>query len=139
MNIFSIIILVVFAAIVVIGIINTIRGIRSAYHRHQTGKMLFYIGCLVLIATAIVACVVAASSPEVAATQIAGEPTDLISDFPRNHPIYSAIFGIMLCSMLFYAVKGAIVGDHKLARNSLILVAVTITVICIIIYLTQII
>lgn len=139
MNIFSIIILVVFAAIVVIGIINTIRGTRSAYNRHQTGKMLFYIGCLVLIATAIIACVVAASSPEVAATQIAGEPTDLISDFPRNHPIYSAIFGIMLCNMLFYAVKGAIVGDHKLARNSLILVAVTITVICIIIYLTQII
>jgi len=132
-------ILLILSGIVLIGIKNTIRGIRSAYHRHQTGKMLFYIGCLVLIATAIVACVVAASSPEVAATQIAGEPTDLISDFPRNHPIYSAIFGIMLCSMLFYAVKGAIVGDHKLARNSLILVAVTITVICIIIYLTQII
>lgn len=132
-------ILLILFGIVLIGIKNTIRSIRSAYHRHQTGKMLFYIGCLVLIATAIVACVVAASSPEVAATQIAGEPTDLISDFPRNHPIYSAIFGIMLCSMLFYAVKGAIVGDHKLARNSLILVAVTITVICIIIYLTQII
>lgn len=132
-------ILLILSGIVLIGIKNTIRGIRSAYKRHQTGKMLFYIGCLVLIATAIVACVVAASSPEVAATQIAGEPTDLISDFPRNHPIYSAIFGIMLCSMLFYAVKGAIVGDHKLARNSLILVAVTITVICIIIYLTQII
>lgn len=132
-------ILLILSGIVLIGIKNTIRGIRSAYHRHQTGKMLFYIGCLVLIATAIVACVVAASSPEVAATQIAGEPTDLISDFPHNHPIYSAIFGIMLCSMLFYAVKGAIVGDHKLARNSLILVAVTITVICIIIYLTQII
>lgn len=132
-------ILLILSGIVLIGIKNTIRGIRSAYHRHQTGKMLFYIGCLVLIATAIVACVVAASSPEVAATQIAGEPTDLISDFPRNHPIYSAIFGIMLCSMLFYAVKSAIVGDHKLARNSLILVAVTITVICIIIYLTQII
>ena len=139
MNIFSIIILVVFAAMVVIGIKNTIRSIRSAYHRHQTGKMLFYIGCLVLIATAIVACVVAASSPEVAATKLTSEPTNPISDFPRNHPIYSAIFGIMLCSLLFYAVKGAIVGDHKLARNSLILVAVTITVICIIIYLTQII
>lgn len=139
MNIFSIIILVVFAAIVVIGIINTIRGIRSAYNRHQTGKMLFYIGCLVLIATAIVACVVAANSPEVATTKLTSEPTNPISDFPRNHPIYSAIFGIMLCSMLFYAVKGAIVGDHKLARNSLILFAVTITVICIIIYLIQII
>lgn len=132
-------ILLILSGIVLIGIKNTIRGIRSAYHRHQTGKMLFYIGCLVLIATAIVACVVAASSPEVAATQIACEPTDLISDFPRNHPIYSAIFGIMLCTMLFYAVKGAIVGDHKLARNSLILFAVTITVICIIVYLTQII
>ncbi len=137
MNIFSIIILVVFAAMVFIGIINTIRGIRSAYHRHQTGKMLFYIGCLVLIATAIVACFAAAGSPEVAVTKHTSEPTNPISDFPRNHPIYSAIFGIMLCSMLFYAVKGAIVGDHKLARNSLILVAVTITVIRIIVYLTQ--
>lgn len=81
----------------------------------------------------------AANSPEVAATKLTSEPTNPISDFPRNHPIYSAIFGIMLCSMLFYAVKGAIVGDHKLARNSLILFAVTIAVICIIIYLTQII
>lgn len=132
-------ILLILSGIVLIGIKNTIRGIRSAYKRHQTGKMLFYIGCLVLIATAIVACVVAASSPEVAATKLTSEPTNPISDFPHNHPIYSAIFGIMLCSMLFYAVKGAIVGDHKLARNSLILFAVTITVICIIIYLTQII
>lgn len=132
-------ILLILSGIVLIGIKNTIRGIRSAYNRHQTGKMLFYIGCLVLIATAIVACVVAASSPEVAATKLTSEPTNPISDFPHNHPIYSAIFGIMLCSMLFYAVKGAIVGDHKLARNSLILFAVTITVICIIIYLTQII
>lgn len=139
MNIFSIIILIVFSAIVVIGIINTLRGIRSAYNRHQTGKMLFYIGCLVLIATAIVACVVAANSPEVATTKITSEPTNPISDFPQSHPIYSAIFGIMLCTMLFYAVKGAIVGDNKLARNSLILFAVTITVICIIVYLTQII
>lgn len=139
MNIFSIIILVVFACLVVVGIKNTIRGIRSAYNRHQTGKMLFYIGCLVLIATAIVACVVAANSPEVATTKITSEPTNPISDFPQSHPIYSAIFGIMLCTMLFYAVKGAIVGDHKLARNSLILFAVTITVICIIVYLTQII
>lgn len=139
MNIFSIIILVVFACLVVIGIKNTIRSIRSAYKRHQTGKMLFYIGCLVLIATAIVACVVAASSPEAAVTKLTGEPTNPISDFPQSHPIYSAIFGIMLCTMLFYAVKGAIVGDHKLARNSLILFAVTITVICIIVYLTQII
>ena len=139
MNIFSIIILVVFACLVVIGIKNTIRSIRSAYNRNQTGKMLFYIGCLVLIATAIMACVVAASSPEAAVTKLTSEPTNPISDFPRNHPIYSAIFGIMLCTMLFYAVKGAIVGDHKLARNSLILFAVTITVICIIVYLTQII
>lgn len=139
MNIFSIIILVVFAALVVIGIINTIRDIRSAYNRHQTGKMLFYIGCLVLIATAIVAYVVAGSSPEAAGTKLTSEPTNPISDFPQSHPIYSAIFGIMLCTMLFYAVKGAIVGDHKLARNSLILFAVTITVICIIVYLTQII
>lgn len=139
MNIFSIIILVVFSAIVVIGIINTLRSIRSAYNRHQTGKMLCYTGCLVLIATAIVACVVAANSPEVATTKITSEPTNPISDFPQSHPIYSAIFGIMLCTMLFYAVKGAIVGDHKLARNSLILFAVTITVICIIVYLTQII
>lgn len=132
-------ILLILSGIVLIGIKNTIRSIRSAYKRHQTGKMLFYIGCLVLIATAIIACVVAASSPEVAATKLTIEPTNPISDFPHNHPIYSAIFGIMLCSMLFYAVKGAIVGDHKLARNSLILFAVTITVICIIIYLTQII
>ena len=131
--------MVVFACLVVVGIKNTIRGIRSAYNRHQTGKMLFYIGCLVLIATAIVACVVAANSPEVATTKITSEPTNPISDFPQSHPIYSAIFGIMLCTMLFYAVKGAIVGDHKLARNSLILFAVTITVICIIVYLTQII
>lgn len=139
MNIFSIIILVVFACLVVIGIKNTIRSIRSAYKRRQTGKMLFHIGCLVLIATAIVACVVAASSPEAAVTKLTSEPTNPISDFPQSHPIYSAVFGIMLCTMLFYAVKGAIVGDHKLARNSLILFAVTITVICIIVYLTQII
>lgn len=139
MNIFSIIILAVFAAMVVIGIKNTIRGIRSAYNRHHTGKMLFYIGCLVLIATAIVACIAAASSPEIAATKITCEPTNPISDFPQSHPIYSAIFGIMLCAMLFYAVKGAIAGDIKLVRSSLILFAVTITVICIIVYLTQII
>lgn len=139
MNIFSIIILVVFAALVVIGIKNTIRGIRSAYKHHQTSKMLFYGGCLVLIATAIVACFAAASSPEGAATELTGRPTDPISDFPRSHPIYSAIFGIMLCAMLFYAVKGAIAGDFKLVRSSLSLFAVTITVICIIVYLTHII
>lgn len=132
-------ILLILSGIVLIGIKNTIRSIRSAYKRHQTGKMLFYIGCLVLIATAIVACVVAAGSPEVAVTKHTSEPTNPISDFPQSHPIYSAIFGIMLCTMLFYAVKSAIVGDHKLARNSLILFAVTITVICIIVYLTQII
>lgn len=139
MNIFSIIILVVFACLVVIGINNTIRSIISGYKRHQTGKMLFYIGCLVLIATAIVACIAAASSPEIAATKITSEPTNPISDFPQSHPIYSAIFGIMLCAMLFYAVKDAIAGDIKLVRSSLILFAVTITVICIIVYLTQII
>ncbi len=127
------------SGVVLIGIKNTIRGIRSAYKRHQTGKMLFYIGCLVLIATAIVACIAAASSPEIAATKITSEPTNPISDFPQSHPIYSAIFGIMLCAMLFYAVKGAIAGDIKLVRSSLILFAVTITVICIIVYLTQII
>lgn len=127
------------SGVVLIGIKNTVRGIRSAYKRHQTGKMLFYIGCLVLIATAIVACIVAASSPEIAATKITSEPTNPISDFPQSHPIYSAIFGIMLCAMLFYAVKGAIVSDFKLVRSSLILFAVTITVICIIVYLTQII
>ena len=99
--------------------------------------MLFYIGCLVLIATAIMACVVAASSPEAAVTKLTSEPTNPISDFPQSHPIYSVIFGIMLCTMLFYAVKGAIVGDIKLVRSSLILFAVTITVICIIVYLTQ--
>lgn len=139
MNIFSIIILVVFAALVVLGIKNTIRSIRSAYKHHQTSKMLFYIGCLVLIATAIVACVVAASSPEIAAIQTINEYNEPISDFPQSHPIYSAIFGIMLCAMLFYAVKGAIAGDFKLVRSSLSLFAVTITVICIIVYLTHII
>lgn len=132
-------ILLIMSGVVLIGIKNTIRGIRSAYKRHQTGKMLFYIGCLVLIATAIVACIAAASSPEIAATKITSEPTNPISDFPQSHPIYSAIFGIMLCAMLFYAVKGAIAGDIKLVRSSLILFAVTITVICIIVYLTQII
>lgn len=132
-------ILLILSGIVLIGIKNTIRSIRSAYKRHQTGKMLFYIGCLVLIATAIMACVVAASSPEAAVTKLTGEPTNPISDFPQSHPIYSAIFGIMLCTMLFYAVKGAIAGDIKLVRSSLSLFAVTITVICIIIYLTQII
>lgn len=139
MNIFSIIILVVFAALVVIGIKNTIRSIRSAYKHHQTSKMLFYIGCLVLIATAIVACFAAASSPEIAAIQTINEYNEPISDFPQSHPIYSTIFGIMLCAMLFYAVKGAIVRDHNLAKSSLILFAVTITVICIIVYLTHII
>lgn len=139
MNIFSIIILVVFACLVVIGINNTIRSIISGYKRHHTGKVIFYGGCLILIATAIVACLAAAGSPETAATELTVRPTDPISDFPQSHPIYSAIFGIMLCAMLFYAVKGAIVGDHNLAKSSLILFAVTITVICIIVYLTQII
>lgn len=138
MNIFSIIILVVFAAMVVIGIKNTIRGIRSAYKRHQTGKMLFYIGCLVLIATAIVACFAAASSPEIAATELTVRPTDPISVFPRSHPIYSAIFGIMLCAMLFYAVKGAIVRDHNLAKSNLILFAGSVAIIVLIVYLSQI-
>lgn len=138
MNIFSIIILVVFAALVVIGIKNTIRSIRSAYKRHQTGKMLFYIGCLVLIATAIVACFAAASSPEIAAIQTINEYNEPISDFPQSHPIYSAIFGIMLCAMLFYAVKGAIVGDHNLAKSSLLLFAGSVAIIVLIVYLSQI-
>lgn len=138
MNIFSIIILVVFAALVVIGIKNTIRSIRSAYKHHQTSKMLFYIGCLVLIATAIVACGVAASSPEIAAIQTINEYNEPISDFPQSHPIYSAIFGIMLCAMLFYAVKGAIVRDHNLAKSNLILFAGSVAIIVLIVYLSQI-
>lgn len=126
------------SGVVLIGIINTIRGIRSAYKRHQTGKMLFYIGCLVLIATAIVACFAAASSPEVAVTKHTSEPTNPISDFPRSHPIYSAIFGIMLCTMLFYAVKGAIMGDRSLSKSSLIVFAGSAAIIFLIIYLAMI-
>lgn len=138
MNIFSIIILVVFAAMVFIGIINTIRGIRSAYHRHQTGKMLFYIGCLVLIATAIVACFAAASSPEIAAIQTVNEYNEPISHFLQSHPIYSTIFGILLCTMLFYAVKGIIMCDRSLTRSSLILFFVSVAIIFLIIYLAMI-
>lgn len=124
------------SGVVLIGIINTIRGIRSAYNRHQTGKVIFYIGCLVLIATAIVACIAAASSPEIAAIQTVNEYNEPISHFLQSHPIYSTIFGILLCVMLFYTVKGIIVGDRSLTRSSLILFAGSAAIIVLIVYLS---
>lgn len=124
------------SGVVLIGIINTTRGIRSAYKRHQTGKVILYIGCLVLIATAIVACIAAASSPEIAAIQTVNEYNEPISNFLQSHPIYSTIFGILLCVMLFYAVKGIIVGDRSLTRSSLILFAGSAAIIVLIVYLS---
>lgn len=124
------------SGVVLIGIINTIRGIRSAYNRHQTGKMLLYIGCLVLIATAIVACIAAASSPEIAAIQTVNEYNEPISNFLQSLPIYSTIFGILLCAMLFYAVKGIIVGDRNLSMSSLIVFAGSAAIIVLIVYLS---